>query len=484
MAETKKKTTGKSGKKSAGKTQKKSPEKKAKSKQPEMPALEEPVSSEEQAIQEEREVPARIYSVSLFAVGIFTTLLIFVQGSAMWKTLHELLKGLFGIPSLLIPAGLFWFSFQIDKQKNKDILGKQLKFLILTLLFFSCFLEIMFGNGTLLRYHFFDCFSILRQNGIAWQGGGMVSALAYPVQILFGEIGAKIVMCLLLFVYIMLSTKKSLSELFAMIRKPFRDFGEFIRDDRKDAKFISDYEEETEAQQEQNEQEALAIAQQSGNLLALPQEENALALDIPVSEEPAKIDIKGREEFFETSHKVKVRKKSKENMPSEEEQLELFPSLEELISHAADTSKKKKKEQEMLEIADEISQQANQIYPEQYQMPKIEFLESGKSHADDPNLMEELRDNANQLCEVLKSFNVEVNIMDIARGPSVTRYEVRPAAGIKVSKITNLSDDIALNLAAEGVRIEAPIPGKAAVGIEVPNSQKDTVSHPRGACIL
>ena len=73
------------------------------------------------------------------------------------------------------------------------------------------------------------------------------------------------------------------------------------------------------------------------------------------------------------------------------------------------------------------------------------------------------------LVDTLQSFGVQTRIIDIARGPAVTRYELQPSAGVKISKITNLADDIALNLASAGVRIEAPIPNKAAVGIEVPN---------------
>lgn len=73
------------------------------------------------------------------------------------------------------------------------------------------------------------------------------------------------------------------------------------------------------------------------------------------------------------------------------------------------------------------------------------------------------------LVDTLENFSVHTKIVDISRGPAVTRYELQPAAGVKISKITNLSDDIALNLAASGVRIEAPIPGKAAVGVEIPN---------------
>ena len=88
----------------------------------------------------------------------------------------------------------------------------------------------------------------------------------------------------------------------------------------------------------------------------------------------------------------------------------------------------------------------------------------------------ELRANADRLVDTLKSFGVETRIIDICRGPSVTRYELQPSAGVKISKITNLADDIALNLAAGGVRIEAPIPNKPAVGIEVPNKKTDIVT--------
>ena len=87
-----------------------------------------------------------------------------------------------------------------------------------------------------------------------------------------------------------------------------------------------------------------------------------------------------------------------------------------------------------------------------------------------------MKQNADTLVETLKSFGVMTRIVDIHRGPTVTRYELQPNAGVKISKITGLADDIALNLAAAGVRIQAPIPGKAAVGIEVPNRVKDIVT--------
>ncbi len=88
---------------------------------------------------------------------------------------------------------------------------------------------------------------------------------------------------------------------------------------------------------------------------------------------------------------------------------------------------------------------------------------------------DEMKNTADLLVSTLQSFGVETRILDVSRGPSVTRYEIQPQAGVKISRITNLSDDIALNLAAAGVRIEAPIPGKPAVGIEVPNRVKSSV---------
>lgn len=95
---------------------------------------------------------------------------------------------------------------------------------------------------------------------------------------------------------------------------------------------------------------------------------------------------------------------------------------------------------------------------------------------DEKNVEEELTYNADKLVETLSSFGVKTRMLDISRGPSVTRYELQPLAGVKISKITSLADDIALNLATAGVRIEAPIPGKAAVGIEVPNRYSTSVS--------
>ena len=103
-----------------------------------------------------------------------------------------------------------------------------------------------------------------------------------------------------------------------------------------------------------------------------------------------------------------------------------------------------------------------------YRFPPIDLLFEDLSEKDE-NIKDELYENAAKLVETLRSFNVKTKIVDVSRGPTITRYELLPEPGTRVRSIANLVDDIALNLATSGIRIEAPIPGKAAVGIEVPN---------------
>lgn len=115
------------------------------------------------------------------------------------------------------------------------------------------------------------------------------------------------------------------------------------------------------------------------------------------------------------------------------------------------------------------------VSAEEYILPPVTLLNEVKRSATDENINAEIEHNAETLVNTLKSFGVSTKFLQAVRGPSVTRYELQPDIGVKISKITGLVDDISLNLATAGIRIEAPIPNKAAVGIEVPNKVKDTV---------
>ena len=150
------------------------------------------------------------------------------------------------------------------------------------------------------------------------------------------------------------------------------------------------------------------------------------------------------------------------------------------VTEAAPRKRKKTKEseQEMLserdQIAETIQENSEQKPIKEYKFPPLKLLKSGRGKGTKSNEAS-VRETAMKLKSTLENFGVNVTVTDYSCGPSVTRYELQPEQGVKVSKITNLADDIKLNLAAADIRIEAPIPGKPAVGIEVPNKESQPV---------
>lgn len=136
----------------------------------------------------------------------------------------------------------------------------------------------------------------------------------------------------------------------------------------------------------------------------------------------------------------------------------------------------KKAEEEKEDKSKEVLvlEHALTVEDENYEFPPIEFLKPGKAAT--KLAKKAVTDTANRLQRTLYSFGVSAKVENVSVGPTITRYELKPAEGVRVNKIANLSDDIALSLAAETIRIEAPIPGKQAVGIEIPNKEKEVVA--------
>jgi S-DNA-T family DNA segregation ATPase FtsK/SpoIIIE len=140
----------------------------------------------------------------------------------------------------------------------------------------------------------------------------------------------------------------------------------------------------------------------------------------------------------------------------------------------------RKKENLDNEVKDVVNKEIQEQMSEQkelreYKHPSVELLKLNANTKLNSSDKKELIENANKLEEILSNFGVDAKVTQVTKGPSVTRFELQPSPGVKVSKIVNLADDIALGLAASGIRIEAPIPGKAAVGIEVPNGKQTPV---------
>lgn len=132
-------------------------------------------------------------------------------------------------------------------------------------------------------------------------------------------------------------------------------------------------------------------------------------------------------------------------------------------------------------VTNEIKEVEKVTNPEQpkikttHKFPSLDFLNSKSSEENMVEIREELEENAEKIVTTLDNFSVKVKVVNISRGPTVTRYEIAPDKGVRVKAISSLSEDIALNLAAEGIRIESPIPGKSAIGIEIPNKKTSIV---------
>lgn len=164
-----------------------------------------------------------------------------------------------------------------------------------------------------------------------------------------------------------------------------------------------------------------------------------------------------------------IKKKPFRYSPEPEPQYETYQK-----SNTASKPKNVNKPQKQPSVKKTTGKLNNSIIEGQYIKPPFTLLEP-QPKENDKDISMEFNQRGTMLVDTLKSFGVQATIVNISRGPSVTRYELQPAAGVKISKITNLADDIAMNLAAIGVRIEAPIPGKSAVGIEVPNKNVSVV---------
>lgn len=195
-------------------------------------------------------------------------------------------------------------------------------------------------------------------------------------------------------------------------------------------------------------------------------------------EEDVPEGIKDRDEFIKgINNKIKILDFMKNSsVDSESIGEDEYKGKDILIDTYEETSSKSKLDKEVKDVIDkEISSKIESNKKDvQYKAPSIDLLNINSNLKLNKDDKKDLLTSASKLEETLNSFAVEAKVIQVTKGPSVTRYELQPSPGVKVSKIVNLSDDIALSLAASGVRIEAPIPGKSAVGIEVPN--KDITS--------
>ncbi len=426
----------------------------------------------------------QFWSIILFAAGILTAFMAFIPGTALWRLIHDFLFGMFGVSALFVPVILIYTALQIGLEKSQKCVAGRAVWGIALMFLTSAAIQIFF-EGELPGKGFGQLVSALYKNGVKFKGGGAASIVIAGFLIkLFGKIGARITTVVLFFVCAVLLSGMGLIDFLYFLTKPFRFLGNCIEgfinmlmggdfddafeddvdDDREKKRFAKDLEAieivNSRKAPEKKEPVKIHIDEPDKDVPAEkiePQTENSgdFLLDIPLPSD----------ELLPAVKSPAPQKKA----PADEPMLD--DALEMLISRAAE----KKPDTPELEVLEEIPQPEPE--PEQvYILPSLDLLSLPHNISNSAEAAAEMREKADVIVNTLRSFGVEVKIKDIFRGPSITRYEIQPGVGVQISRIKRLEDDIALSLAAQGVRIEAPVPGKSAVGIEIPNSTKDMVT--------
>lgn len=465
-----------------------------------------------------------LWSAVLFGLGVLTAAFTLIKGESAWHSIHNIFLGMFGFSVFIVPIILIYVSIMIAMDKSHQaVQGKVIQcFIIIFLL--TAFVQIVSDTALPEGGLFDEIIPALYAEGKQLRGGGVFSTLlAVPLLALFKKTGATIIIVLLIFVSLMVFSNKTVLDLLKLVRRWFASAmaAREERADHDDEDFVPPP--GAKKQKPAKLQKGKAVPNADVPEEIVKEKAKKFNVDIPM---PAgqKLDAKNQELPFEPDKPVEPElpahpvvapaappAASKQPSKASEEAAAKINSasgeLDDIIKKAAAPAKKpsifapKKAEpaeqkqkqstlasnkiqtEEELDMPDaptaadiqhEISEHKTETAA--YAFPPIDLLKNVDNSLNSAEAEAEMKTNADTLVDTLKSFGVQTRIVDIHRGPTVTRYELQPSAGVKISKITGLADDIALNLAAAGVRIEAPIPGKAAVGVEVPNRIKDMVT--------
>ena len=419
----------------------------------------------------------RFWSYILFFFGILELLITFVEGDGLWKWLHELNRGLFGVTVFLFAPMIIYVALMIasDVTHNK-VIAKVVEGSVLMLLISGMAQIIQVGSvdGSSFWLKLVGLFN----DGKQLRGGGLASALlGWPLLSLFKRVGAGIVIVLVAFTFIMLLTNVTLPQLLKAVSKPFVKSYEAVNEERI----------ERAAQPPKSPREKKEPRRNGRVDIAkfYPDDgpDTAAEAFVPVAEAEEATDKVDASKINMPVHPVKAPVITHEKLEETAKTTD-NEELKKIIENAIGDSReeKKSKDEPVKPPVVNVDKNGQTTFFEKdnkisaYVYPPVDILKYAKNPVAADIVQQEIQEKSAKLVETLETYGAKTRIVGIHRGPSVTRYELQPAAGVRVSKITGLADDIALNLAAMSVRIEAPVPGKACIGIEVPNDHRDTVS--------
>ena len=468
----------------------------------------------------------QMWAVVIFAVGILMLLLTLIRGDKLWLGMHNVLFGLFGWSSYFFAPLLIYIAVIAAMDRPLSSIKTKLWQVGVLIIMISSLIQLFAGLPELSGLP--QKLGALYVEGVLRTGGGVFAALfSLPLSAILGEFGAKIVIILAIFVFLMLITGSTLLNLYHWLTKPVKEAGDAYtahveerltrpqppEKPRKTKALAIDVDisgdsdnVEWEHEPDTSPIEPPDMPQHPVMTKPEPQTASTQPLEFETAEakpEPEDdLGVDNPTEYIDAPARIGFAKTQPKRPHPLEEEIKLIDSQTnieqivdrflqdspvtppELSDHFIAENSASGAEASQAEIAFEDDEEPATPSPDlpesftlpEYQFPPIELLGLASGATDEALVREELQANSQVLEDTLKSFGVQTRVVDICRGPAVTRYEIQPSAGVKISRITGLTDDIALALAAGGIRIEAPIPNKSAVGIEVPNKNVSIVS--------
>ncbi len=409
------------------------------------------------------------YAVIQFAVAILIGCFVLITGDNVWRWCHNVMLGLFGSCAILWPILLLYISIVTAFEKQTDHPVTKIVLMVsIIILFCATFYSFSVSEPTALA-SFPKKLVVLYGSDTSHTDAGLFGGLlGIPLTAALGIIGTRIVLILALFVTVMILTGTTLVQLFKTITKPADVVVTNINEARE------------RRQIERNRKES----------------EIDIPLDDGVPQPPVNTSSKKGPEKPKKNAAVEQLKEvfsigskdGPQNHPNEQTEAAAVESTP--VPSAAVQESTTAQPLQTVQTSKLGNGSTVPSAPEKQVPPTADPVQDGKYHAPPVSMLEttqgpgksdvqsEIAAVGSKLVGTLQNFGVKTSFVGYSRGPAVTRYELQPAAGVKISKITNLSDDLSMNLATAGIRIEAPIPGKAAVGIEVPN-KKNTVVRMR-----
>jgi len=411
---------------------------------------------------------------AIIAVSALLFISNFGVGGVVGNAVSSFLFGIFGVIAYVFPIILIVGSFFAVSNRGNMFAILKLVAGVLFALFLCMFVALITSGETVMTPMESYEFSVQHKFG-----GGMIGGfLAYYISQAFGVVGTYIIDIIALIVCLVLITEKSAiqgfkdsgQKVYASAKESNERYQEYkrIRDEERSRRIdnkVSGVSTDTKLVKTDS-----LFTDEMGEL-------HAEQLELPNIRGEKKTKLSSDGAVESSGYKpLKQELKPEPNIVGD------FRSEDEPVSEPVVVERTIRKSKSSIEeIEKAVDNVANEIIAEQtakekpYVFPPLSLLKPGDNRRAG-NTQAQLRETAQKLEQTLKTFGVNVTVTDISCGPSVTRYEIQPEMGVKVSKIVNLADDIKLNLAAADIRIEAPIPGKAAVGIEVPNAENVTVA--------